>query len=545
MYVIMDIEWYETKKHHICPTQIAALRVDDEWNTVSVFSELICPHMGEKVPWEHVAFSGSPPDAFAYAFSAYAIFDRLEKWLKPDDVLCWWNDEPADALRLLLKAILKHDYSNRTCILKPYFNACVRDGKSLKGNPYALSRKRGIAVPEPEHCSLNDVSVLQKLLHRVKFPAYLLDNPVPDKIRKVKTDTAELLFLYDPATKLLHLPDSECIKDKEGLVLAGSIKRCIAKGYRPCPACCRDTWKKELRKYNEENIAKRACSYYFFDNSKVFHKASCHVILNAVRYVSAAIYYDTCVKSGRVPCRICRPEAEQYTDGQKQNINVSSKYEPGNENKRGHTDDSGQWLKKKERQALARYTQASTERKAAAKDTMSAEKRKDMLTLTTTNFAFWAAHGYGNFHMRNCRKLNGLTNLKGFETFQQAVRAGYSPCRECRPSKNDNMDISMPIYTKQRKNESLEEILALCTHIGVDYNYSEPILHIKTPSSEWKINIMRHPVIVDHKPSGSNVFHQQHRMFMSVIDTVWYIARHDSVKKQSLEAMLIAIRHKK
>ena len=104
--------------------------------------------------------------------------------------------------------------------------------------------------------------------------------------------------------------------------------------------------------------------------------------------------------------------------------------------------------------------------------------------------------------------------------------------------------VSMPIDTVERKDEKLEDVLALCTRWGLEHYYKDPILCIRTEAAEWEVNVTMKPVVIDHKPFGSNAFHQQHKMFMSLSDAIIYIAKHDSVKKPTLEAMLMEIRHK-
>lgn len=531
MFVIMDLEWFETKKHHICPTQIAALRVDGDWNTVAAFNELICPHEGVSAPWGHVSFSGASSEAFIRAHSAHAVFERLEQWLKPDDVLCWWDNDSVVTLKLLLKAILKRNYTNETCILQPYFAACVNDGKLLEGNPYSLAGQRKVPTPQPRHCSMNDVCVIQRLMHAVKFPTQMLRKPVPPRRTTVRTNAAEYLFLYDETTNLLHLPGSGCAEKLKNLRGMATIKSCLAKKYKPCPECCMTVWKEELGKYNEEVVQKRRCAYFFFEDSKVFHRGTCHVIRMATRNYTGTVYYDTCIGTERVPCKICKPEP-----------GLTAAENPPKEAKEEPSDG---WMRKNERRAFERYAQAVKERSAAVKENMSAAERKDILTLTTTKFAFWAAQGYSNFHLRSCRKLNGLTALKGFETYQHAIRAGYQPCRECKPSKKYNMEISIPINTIERKEETLEEVLAICSRWGLEHDYRESILSIRTSAAEWEMDTTVLPVVIYHKPAGSNLFHEQHKMFMSLSDAVAYVAKHDNVKKQSLEGMLLAARHKR
>ena len=317
------------------------------------------------------------------------------------------------------------------------------------------------------------------------------------------------LFLYDYSTNLLHLPESGCSDELHNLRSIGTVKTCISKGYKPCPKCCSKEWKQTLRAYNEEVVQKRRCGYFFFENSKVFHRGTCNVILSATRDYSSAMYFDTCIEKGRVPCKICKPVRGLFADAS------------------SHEEEIGQWMKKHERRALNRYAQARKERSAVDQKNLTDLERKDMLTLTATNYGFWAAVGYKSFHLRGCKKLNRLTNLKGFETFQQAIHAGYQPCRMCKPSKKHDMRISMPICTKEKKDERVADILMECMRLGLKYQYKEPILHLCTGVAEWEINVTMRPVVIEHKPLGCNTFHQQHKMFMSIADAIAYIVKHD------------------
>ena len=175
---------------------------------------------------------------------------------------------------------------------------------------------------------------------------------------------------------------------------------------------------------------------------------------------------------------------------------------------------------------------------------MTETQRRDMATLTATDCAFWAGRGYKTFHLRSCRKLSGLTNLRGFRTYQQALSAGYQPCRECRPTKKYDIELSMPIETRERKDETPETVLALCTQMELQHEYSEPVLRIHTPFADWRLDLTAKPVIIEHRPQGSADYHRQHRMFLSATDAVLYIHKHDSAGSSSLEKMLFEARHR-
>ena len=72
----------------------------------------------------------------------------------------------------------------------------------------------------------------------------------------------------------------------------------------------------------------------------------------------------------------------------------------------------------------------------------------------------------------------------------------------------------------------------------------DTILGISTAAAEWEMHVKLRPVVMDHTPIVSNTFHQQHKIFMPMMDAVIYIAKNDGVKKQSLEGMRMEIRRK-
>ena len=72
MYVLVDMEWISNQHGNHWPTQLAAARVDAQWNTVDTFSVLFRPRDFSLQQWGHMAFrleQGAVP-----------------RWRKP---LCW------------------------------------------------------------------------------------------------------------------------------------------------------------------------------------------------------------------------------------------------------------------------------------------------------------------------------------------------------------------------------------------------------------------------------------------------------------------------
>lgn len=59
MYVLIDMEWVTNRHGNHWPTQLAAIRVDEEWQTVDSFSVLFRPKDITFQKWDHMAFSAA------------------------------------------------------------------------------------------------------------------------------------------------------------------------------------------------------------------------------------------------------------------------------------------------------------------------------------------------------------------------------------------------------------------------------------------------------------------------------------------------------
>ena len=72
MYVLVDMEWISNQHGNHWPTQLAAARVDAQWNTVDTFSVLFRPRDFSLQQWGHMAFSGWSREQFLDGESLYA-----------------------------------------------------------------------------------------------------------------------------------------------------------------------------------------------------------------------------------------------------------------------------------------------------------------------------------------------------------------------------------------------------------------------------------------------------------------------------------------
>ena len=100
---------------------------------------------------------------------------------------------------------------------------------------------------------------------------------------------------------------------------------------------------------------------------------------------------------------------------------------------------------KDEQSAIGRFNRAKQEREAAfKKGSLSDAEKSNIMALSQPGLAFWASKGYRTFHRRNCPQITGLNQLVGFPRYQDAARAGYCPCRHCKPSPKQDVVYSIP-----------------------------------------------------------------------------------------------------
>ena len=122
--------------------------------------------------------------------------------------------------------------------------------------------------------------------------------------------------------------------------------------------------------------------------------------------------------------------------------------------------------------------------------------------------------------------------VRGFDTFEAAQKAGFKPCKNCRPSPKQNIEVSIPIDNEVRENESLTELSLYCVRMGYEYSIESAKFYVNTPVGKWILNIKERPVTAEHinlvkDPYGER-YHRQPRIFLSIRDALRYIHRHDS-----------------
>ena len=511
MYVIMDMEWIENRNKIPCPTQIAALRVDQRWNRLEMFSSLIKPHDYTCHYWEHISYNGAGKESFLSAPTAFEVLYGLFKWLRNDDILLWWGNEPFNVFANTAKHIMNYDIRHPVRLVYPTASSLCK----MRGNAYKMAEKRKLQVPKLQHVSVNDVETIRVLMSSILF------SPAGIPSRQWKTEASEaapMEYFYDYDRKILHKSGSRCLEGLEHIQGYSTLKACIKKGFHPCPECCAKEYRTKSAEISADVIAHTDYNFVYRPKSDVFHTAKC-VHARRIPYwdIKGSVYIDTCRELGKRPCGLCKP-TEHYIKAEAVTENPSPKPRSGITRK----------LSSIEKRALERHMQATREREAQVRE----NKTQDFMTRTSSAYAFWAGRGYRSFHLHDCPKLAGLTELKGYARYDYAVSKGLTPCKCCRPSRKHDLIITVPTGGKIRKEETSALLDSLCETYGYSYKKCDYLYYISTPVGKWRLHIEKRPVELWHinlvnARGSTDEYHKQPRLLLSLTDTFHYIHDHD------------------
>lgn len=525
MYVIADIEWNTNEFGLKYPTQLAAVKVDENWNVTERFSSFIRPTDSSFHNWWHVSCRGGRAADFLNARVAYSVLAEFLFWLDEDDILLWWYDESVQIFREFVYDILKTPLQNKAVTLGDYVHVFLAGQESCRGNAYKLAGNRGIDTNNRmKHCSENDVRVMHELLRKIGFPQSELQKPLVRKTNQPapkirKRSNAHLRYQYDPTENIIHL--LECDRyDPERMDIVGHATLNIAfrRDIRICD-CCKAEYRTTRIDRNRKRMDAMGCAYAFTEGSSVFHKKGCFSLLNATD-IHGITRYRTAMEMHKVPCRLCCPvksdesrsrtEVEWYKHKEK----VLSQSVP-----------------KEVKAALKRQQIAASARARLLNDDLTEQQTKDIYTLTQPGLAFFAGRGYGTFHTSECSKLKGLTDIHGFSRYAHAMKAGLTPCRNCRPTPKQDIVLSIPITSRRRVDDCSMILEQKCTEAGYPYSYDTEYFYLETPVGKWKVNTEAFPIRLQHiniamSPLETR-YHEQPRLFLSFADVFSYIRRHD------------------
>ena len=523
MFVLTDIEWMTNTAGHFSPTQLAAIKVDAEWNEVDRFASFIRPRDSEFHDWKHVAYTGGTATEFLHARNAHNVLQSFLEWLAKDDIILWWYDESDTVLKKLVSLIFKTKLSNKTVAINEYVYSFLAGQQNSRGNAYKIAQARCIETNADQmHYAMNDAIVMRKLMKKIGYPQADLLKPV---VREKKEwypseQSKELPYQYDPKMNTVHY------KDCPELLISGAItkgyetwKTPLKKGYKPCD-CCKEEYQKAFRERNLDTLERTQYTYVYAPNSKIFHRYSCGIMLSA-KSILGTRKYETVIRTGRTSCKICNPTPGDIYRPLPAQLKIARLQK-----------NTKKMVAKEDAKAILRQKVAAEERYRRLKDdSLSQQERNDIFTLTQPRFAFWVGQGYQTFHLRTCPKLQEVSNLRGFGTYKEATRAGYTPCRKCRPTAKYDIKVSIPITNRVREDEKVEDLEAMCLEAGYAHHREGAYLYLETPVGKWRVNVSESPVKLDHinlvKTPGARKYHEQPRIFLSFIDTFDYIKRHD------------------
>ncbi len=521
MFVIADIEWAENRAYMTTPTQLSAVRVDNDWNVVDSFNSLIRPRDSSFHIWHHVSYNSGKASDFLGAESAFEVLTEFSQWCMADDVIVWWHKNSSDMFKKLNGIILKKFTFPNMIIANKYVYSFLPEEALRNGcSVYRIAQAVGLEPDmHSEHCAENDVLVLLSLLKKANSSQKAYLKPIKKKVNIQSSDT-EKRYIYDKETGVLHGRSCPCIKGKtEGVKGYNKLDNVIKKKYKVC-SCIADEYNKALAERNTKIIQSSEYNYIYLPSSDVFHKHSCKTFLHSVDFYGTATYYGA-IKTGRKPCKICNPTP-----------NDKLRFIPKTKKRKEIKQFNISQMSKEDRKAINKQKLFAKVRKEKLQnDNLSEQERNDIYTLTKPHFAFWAGKGYGTFHLHSCPKLHGLSNLEGFQTYEEAFSAGYRPCKTCRPSKKQDIKISIPITNEIHFEEKVSDIEKMCIDADFDFSCDSTYIYIQTPTGKWKINSVAYPVKVWHinmirNPSETD-YHEQPRRFLSLTDIFKYIERHD------------------
>lgn len=360
---------------------------------------------------------------------------------------------------------------------------------------------------------------------------YLLEPPKRwGKDAMAQKGSSAYKLLYDPQAKLLHQSDCELLPDNRHFPAFLTFKLPIRRKYKPC-SCCRDEFLDALWDRNQDSIARSEYNYVYSKQSKIFHTRKCSHVLLAYD-IQGTVSYDTCLKSGRRPCKHCNPEAIEQ-----------------------HKTIAFPVLPKKpqapqERSLKQRTNKVPSDALIVLNRSVKLHSRKapfPMLrkaTLWHSRSQGWHSgqvKGIAHSTAGTALKSQASIQLVGFPRYQDAVRAGYCPCRHCKPSPKQDVVYSIPITNKKqcgrrRRNPGATLYGALPTNFTTTIDTSR--------CRQWwasgKLNMDLRPVRLEHinlisQPENTKKYHVQPRLFLSLKDTFDYIMRHDNALMKRIE----------
>lgn len=533
MFVLCDIEWITDGKGEKHPTQLAALKVDSDWQPLSQYSSFICPPRGLRVPKWHMAFNGGRQEEYDNARALGAVLEEFNDWLDKDDVLLWWFSESEELFTDLLQRVICSAKKYRTAIVTNHLRAHMREQPYSGSNAYVIAKFLNLNIKGyTKHFSKDDVWVAKEVLATIQYPQERFLKP-PENVDYLPSPLLKISnfpYHYDPNKKLLHtLHCSELLKVATGTVGYPTLSSPLRKQFKPC-ACCKEAYRKALQEKNRDIIKRAGFEYVYAPSSDIYHTKECPLILNA-KSIAGTTKLETAIAHGKHPCKICMPDVVSAST-KPSVVSLKTGFPKRQHKPVIYTPSAPEFkLGRGDVWALKRQKVAYKERAEMLSANLTPEETDDVYMVTQPRYAFFAAQGYKTFHLYTCPVVKKLSYLRGFRTYGAALKKGLAPCRKCNPTSKYNVKKSIPIYNQLRKNEQLEDLERLCLSAGFSYWYDGKMFQLETAVGKWRFNPAVRPIRVEHIDLSAfpdeTRYHIQPRLFLSLQDTFMYIKRHD------------------
>ena len=163
MAVLMDLEWVENGRQ-FSPIQLSAGRATDEWIETGRFYIRIRSTVEDDCTGAEMGLTGGLLPQFANAPTLMEVMNAFSKWLRPEDVLLWWNTKNAAVFaRLWRYAFGKNmpSFGNMCDSVRSSWPKGIGNApKSMLG----LARETPLGALLPEHYALNDTENFRRIL---------------------------------------------------------------------------------------------------------------------------------------------------------------------------------------------------------------------------------------------------------------------------------------------------------------------------------------------------------------------------------------------
>lgn len=304
-------------------------------------------------------------------------------------------------------------------------------------------------------------------------------------------------YILDSASCVLHRKDCPQCPTEGALYGYTSIQQAVGRFPQLC-ACCRQEYRQALRVRNQKTVQKMQTKYMFNIETGVLHDPKCTRLPSAY-HIHGIDDYETAMRRGYLPCKICKPDKTAVTTDQKRKNALELYY-----------------LVRRDRSCPELWCNRSKQYKKA---------------LTNSQYAYISSGTKTEVHLRSCQCVYDLEHPKGYMHLADALAEGCMLCPECNPTNASDVDAYYPVYDEANTDDGPEVLQCLCRKEGYEYASMDGVHTVKTPVGEWYLDAGTIPMTLDHRNLsglyGAPKRHDQSVLFLRWRDVYQYIHKHD------------------